>query len=155
MMQLGATQIAADLAPRRARWMRRAAFCVIATFILLTPMLPHAFDVRSPLLRSWRMYADVGAGILKGSFKLEQPAGAVREIAPLEMLGLERYPRVRHHHFQQRVETAEDVAALAGEFCRNLEPGARLSFEGAVGTRKGWHPLSVPDLCGGTHARRD
>lgn len=153
MMGLGATPVTAETGQPHA--VRRVAFCVCAAFILLLPMLPQVFDLRSPLLRSWRMYSDVGVGILKGSFRVQQPDGAVRSLSPLEMMGLEVYPRIRHFHFQQRIMASEDLGPLTSEFCRALDPTHRLSFEGAVGTPRGWQALNIPDLCGSSHARRD
>ncbi len=153
MMGLGATPVTAETGQRHAA--RRVAFCVIAVLILLLPMLPQVFDLRSPLLRGWRMYSDVGVGVLKGGFQLEQPGGTPREISPLGIMGLQTYPRIYHYHFEQRVRNPEDLRSMTSSFCRELGPAARLSFEGAVGTRQGWRKLSVPDLCGGAHASSD
>lgn len=154
MSSLGATHIAETAAPRRATVARRAAFCVVGLFILLAPMFPHLFDLRSPFLRPWMMYSDVGVGILKGGFRVDDGVSR-RDLSPLQVMGLERYPRLRHFLFEHRVHDSADVARLAEPFCATLGPGARLSFEGAVGTRQGWRPLQVNNVCAGGHARRD
>jgi len=154
MSSLGATHIAETAAPRRATAARRAAFCVVALFIVLAPMFPHLFDLRSPFLRSWKMYSDVGVGILKGAFRIDDGVSR-RDLSPLQVMGLERYPRLRHFLFEHRVRESGDVARLAEPFCATLAPGVRLSFDGAVGTRQGWRPLQVENICAGAHASRD
>lgn len=154
MSSLGATHSVESAAIRRATVARRAVFCAFALFIALAPMFPHLFGLRSPLLRSWMMYADVGVGILKGSFRVDTGESA-SEIQPLQVLGLERYPRLRHHLFKHRVREADDLAPLAATYCATLPAGARLSFDGAVGTRQGWRPLKVADICGRAHVARD
>lgn len=154
MVQLGATHTGEIASTRRAPAVRLLAFCAIAAFVLLAPMFPHVFNIHGKLLRPWMMYSDVGVGLLKGDFRIEQ-AGATRTVAPLELMGLERYPRLRHYRFEQRVLHDGDLGRIAATYCATLPAGARLSFGGAVGTRNGWRPLKADDLCGSTHAGRD
>ena len=155
MASLGTARESIPAERRLRTGLRRAAFCALALFIALGPMFPQVFGVRSPAFRPWTMFSGVGVGILKGNFRIEEPQGQVRELAPLELLGLERYPRIRHFHFEHRVRDADDLRKFAAGFCAGLEPGARLSFDGHVGTRNGWRPLAGEDLCGGGNVARD
>jgi hypothetical protein len=126
---------------------RRAGFWTLAGFILLTPAVWQVFGHHSIWLRPWVMYSGVGVGILDGTFVLRTPDGAPREMTPLEALGLERYPPIHHYAFDRRVGEDGRLDAFAGQLCETLPPGARLSFEGYVGTREGWRALSVEDVC--------
>ena len=141
--------------PRSRVGLRRGGFCARAPFIPLGPIFPQAFAVHSPLFRPWTMFSGVGVGILKGSFRVEDGQGPAREMTPLELLGLERYPRIRQYHFEERVRDPEDLRKFVAEYCDGLAPGARLSFAGHVGTREGWRALKGDDLCGGGNVRRD
>lgn len=127
--------------------LRRSAFFALAAFILLGPAPGQLFDQRSPWLREWIMYSDVGVGLPKGVFAVHDASGPVAEYTPLQAAGLERYPRIVHYFFDRRIFEQAHLTRYAADLCETLSPGQRLSFDGVVGTRKGWVPMPVANVC--------
>ncbi len=129
------------------RW-RRRAFLALAAFVLLGPAPGQLFGQHSPWLREWVMYSGVGVGIPKGVFMVHDETGAMAaEYTPLAAAGLDRYPRMTHYYFEGRVWEPAHMARFAALLCSDLSPGMRLSFAGQVGTRQGWAPMPVDDVC--------
>jgi hypothetical protein len=127
--------------------LRRVAFGGLAALILFGPAPGQLFGHHSPALREWVMYSGVGVGILRGSFVLQEGERRLATLSPLEALGLQRYPSVRHYQFPHLVRAPEDVAAYAAALCERAAPGQTVAFEGQVGTRQGWREMSSADLC--------
>lgn len=130
--------------------LRRCVFFALAAFILLGPAPGQLFDQRSPWLREWIMYSDVGVGLPKGVFIVQDASGPVEQHTPLQAAGLDRYPKITHYLFDRRVHAEADLARFAADLCATLQPGQHLSFEGVVGTRQGWVAMPVTDVCAQT-----
>jgi len=130
--------------------LRRYAFFALAAFILLGPAPGQLFDKRSPWLREWVMYSGVGVGLPKGVFTVHDASGPVADYTPLQAAGLERYPLIVHYFFDKRIFEDADLTRYAAGLCEGLLPGQHLSFDGVVGTRKGWVPMPVTNLCAQT-----
>jgi hypothetical protein len=127
--------------------LRAICFVGLAGFILLGPALPQVLGMHMMLVRPWIMYSGVGVGVLKGEFRLIAPGSQPRSLTPLQLLGRQSYPVQFHYEFDRRVFSAGDLGNFAAELCTTLAGGAVLSFDGSVGTRAGWQPLVVDDVC--------
>jgi hypothetical protein len=138
---------AADGASDLGSLLRRAVFGVLAAVILFGPAPGQLFGHHSPALREWKMYSGVGVGILRGSFTLREGERAIAAASPLEALGMQRYPRIRHYLFPNMVFAPEDLAPYAATLCAGAAPGQTVIFDGHVGTRQGWRALAADDLC--------
>jgi hypothetical protein len=146
------TIAAAGQAPRHgettlAARLRAGGFAVLAAWILFSPALAQLFDVKAPIIRPWIMFKDVGVGVLKGRFILQNADGSEAVLTPLQVLGRDRYPVERQpYRFDRRVLRDADLSAFAAEFCAARE-GADLRFEGKVGAGASWRPLAAGNLC--------
>jgi hypothetical protein len=150
-MTMTADPASGDAAARPQRASpRRAAFAVLAAFILLGPAPGHLFGVHSVLLREWIMFSGAGVGLLKGQFTLHRAGGAVT-LSPLEAGALPSYLALP---IERRVYTPADLKTFAARICGDVRETARLSFEGSVGTFTGWQELTVDDVCNASEARR-
>ncbi|MGF1551606.1 MAG: hypothetical protein ACFBWO_03775 [Paracoccaceae bacterium] len=129
---------------------RTVGFVAVAGFVLLSPAVYQLFGYHTIWLRPWVMYSGVGVGVLDGEFVVRTDGEATRRLTPLEAFGLDRYPLSYYYRFEQRVDGPETIGELAAPTCKQLSPGEALSFEGAVGTRRGWAPLAVRDVCAET-----
>lgn len=133
---------------------RRIGFALLATFVLLSPAPGQLFGAHTPLLREWVMFSGVGVGIPRGTFVVSGEGGEAARVSPLEALGLEAYPQIRHYAFDRRILADEDFPRFAQRLCEEARPGARIGFEGVVGTRAGWREARIEDVCGiGANAR--
>lgn len=130
--------------------LRRYVFFTLAAFILLGPAPGQLFGKHSPWLREWVMYSGVGVGLPKGVFTVHDLSGPVSEYTPLQAAGLEQYPQIVHYFFDKRIFEDADLTRFAANTCEALLPGQHLSFDGVVGTRKGWVPMPVANLCAQT-----
>lgn len=126
---------------------RRSLFTVLAAFILLSPAAKQVLGYEAPWVRSWVMFSGVGVGILKGSFTTRTQDGAARELTPLEVLDLPRYPMMRSYLFPQMVMDEDGLRAFAAPYCERVGAHEHLSYRGLVGTRNGWKPLEASDIC--------
>ena len=133
---------AARQSPRAVAW-RRAAFGILATFILLGPAPGQLFGLHSMLLREWVMFSGAGVGLLKGRFTLHRADGTVT-LTPLEAAGLSSYLELP---IARRPYQAADLKTFAARICGDARPAERVSFEGSIGTFSGWSPLNVADVC--------
>lgn len=133
--------------------LRRALFTACAMFILLGPAPGQLFGNHSAWLREWIMYSGVGIGIPKGMFTVQGGADDGAVYTPLQAAGLERYPRIAHYSFEQRIFDPSGLARFAAPLCASLSDDQRLAFSGHVGTRQGWEPLADPDVCQADGAR--
>lgn len=140
---------ATPVIPRNAvKRLRHVCFTAIAAFILLGPAPGQLFGHSSPWLREWVMFSDVGVGIPKGHFTVHDANGSDHgSYTPLAAVGLNRFPRITHYHFENRIFAAGDMAGFAAPLCANLAPGQHVSFEGQVGTRQGWADMSIENVC--------
>lgn len=132
---------------RRGFTPRRIGFALIAAFVLLSPAPGQLFGAHTPLLREWVMFSGVGVGIPRGQFVVSDENGESLRLSPLEALGLAAYPQIRHYTFEKRVLADEDFARFAQRLCAEAAPGARVGFDGAVGTRAGWRQARFDDVC--------
>lgn len=126
---------------------RAILFLVLGAFILLGPAAGQIFGYRSAWLRSWVMFSEVGVGIQKGEYRLTGADGTVSVLSPLEIIGITRYPPIRYYEFEKRIGGPADLHSFGEAFCAGLSAGQTLSFDGAVGTRAGWKPVSVANVC--------
>jgi hypothetical protein len=126
---------------------RRIAFLAVAALLLLGPAPGQIFGAHSPFLREWIMFAGVGIGIPKGVFTLHAADGAALPLTPPEVAGVTSYPQIRHYLFDKRVFEDIDIKRFAGRICDQAVEGERLSFDGFIGSRLGWRPVSVDDIC--------
>ena len=143
-----------DAAPRADRLTptsRRAAFAVIATFILLGPAPGQLFGLHTKLLREWKMFSGAGVGLAKGHFVLHRPDGAVI-MSPLEVAGLPSYLALPTN---RRIIEPSDLNTFAARICSDARETARLSFEGSIGTFSGWRAVAVHDVCNDPARTRD
>lgn len=127
---------------------RRAGFALLAAFVLLSPAPGQLLGAHTPLLREWVMFSGVGVGIPRGTFLVSGEGGEIARLSPLEALGLEAYPQIRHYAFDRRILADEDFPRFAQRLCEDARPGARIGFEGVVGTRAGWREARIEDVCG-------
>lgn len=132
-----------------SRNLTRVGYLAIAAFILLGPAVYQIFGYKTYTLRTWRMYAGVGVGVLRGEFSLSRGAEKIGRETPLQFFGLDRYANVGVIDQTDLVRTEEDLTRLAEARCAELEPGVQISFKGFQGTFTGWAPLSMTDICGG------
>lgn len=93
------------------------------------------------------MFSGAGIGVLKGRFTLHHAPEADRHMTPLEFLGLQTYPEAPPDQFGRLVLGMGDLRRDAVPLCESQAKESRLSFDGWVGTRLGWHPLAVEDVC--------
>jgi hypothetical protein len=128
---------------RSAPTSRRAAFAILAAFILLGPAPGQLFGLHSMFLREWVMFSAAGIGLLKGHFTLHRADGAVT-MSPLEVVALPSYLVLP---LDRRIYEPADLKAFAARICNDARETARLSFEGSVGTFSGWRPLIADDVC--------
>lgn len=126
---------------------RGAGFALLAAFILLSPAPGQLFGAHSPFLREWVMFSGVGVGIPRGDFIVARDGREVARRTPLEALGLAAYPQIRHYAFEERVVEDADLARFARALCEEAGEGGRVGFVGSVGTRQGWRPIEVEDVC--------
>lgn len=127
---------------------RRIGFALLAAFVLLSPAPGQIFGAHTALLREWVMFSGVGVGIPRGDFLVAGEGREILRVSPLQALGLDAYPQIRHYSFDKRVLADADLARFAERLCGGLRPGERVSFEGVVGTRAGWRETRVEDVCG-------
>lgn len=129
--------------------LKRAGIIAIGAFIAFAPALPHLFNTGHSYLRYWAMFTGVGAGLLKGDFTITHADGSTETATPLDILGLDAYPRTEHHYtFDRLVITETAIFEIAADFCATRVPeGARMDYSGEVGGIDGWVPYAADDIC--------
>lgn len=127
---------------------RRLGFALLAAFVLLSPAPGQLFGAHTPLLREWVMFSGVGVGIPRGEFVVTGAGGEIARLSPLEALGIEAYPQIRHYSFDLRILADADFARFAQRLCAEAQADGRIRFEGFVGTRAGWREARIEDVCG-------
>lgn len=146
-VRAGISDSAAGTADALAAGLRRSVFALLAGLILFGPVPGQVFGKYSPALRNWVMFSGVGVGMLRGEFRLMEGERVIAVQDPLQALGLERYPRMQHYFFEHRVLEPADMAGYALRPCAAAGPGQTVVFAGVVGTRQGWRPMPVADVC--------
>ncbi len=129
-----------------ARLARTLVFTGLAGVVLFGPGLRQALDLHTPLLRQWTMFSGIGVGVLKGEFEVTDASGTTIRMRPLDVLELQRYPLVRSFLFDRLVSEPGDLRTFGARLCNDQT--TRVAFHGHTGTRQGWVPLDVDDICG-------
>jgi hypothetical protein len=93
------------------------------------------------------MFSAIGLGLLKGEFVVHSAAAGSRSLAPLDVLGIKRYPLITAPDQPHQVTSSDDLARISADFCKQLKDNETLSFEGWVATGRGWEPLRGENLC--------
>ena len=131
-----------------SRSMRLALVACAGLFIMFGPAVGQIFGWHSIYIREWVMFSGGGIGVLKGTFTLHRPDGAAVRMTPLDVLGLKRYPGALPDQFDHLIFEESDLRGYASRVCDPVARTARLAYHGLVGTRQGWRPLDVEDVCG-------
>ena len=140
--------LAAPLWSARGGSLAHAGLVVaLSLFIALGPAAGQIFGMHCAVLREWVMFSGSGIGVLKGRFVLHHAQGPDQVMTPLELLGLRHYPDAPPDEFDRLVFEDADLKTAAAAVCRQHTDMSRLSFHGWVGTRQGWRPLDVDDVC--------
>ena len=130
---------------RMRRAGRTALIVCLGVFIVFGPAVGQVFGRHTLLFREWIMFSGSGVGVLKGSFTLRHADDTVTALTPLDVLGLTRYPSDPPDEFGWLVWSDDDLRAYAARLCDGH--AGTLSFHGWVGTRQGWRPLAMEDIC--------
>ena len=127
--------------------LRAVTFAAIALFVAFAPAWGQVFGGRGRLLRSWRMFADPGRGLVDARFALRLADGSDRPVDRYAVLGLDP-PRTAPSAVR-RPRGRDEFYALAHELCRRLGPGADLRADARVAVRAGWRPIGLGErnLC--------
>jgi hypothetical protein len=127
--------------------LRALAFAALAVWIALGPASRQVFGGEGKLLRSWRMFADPGLGLLDARFSLRTAAGGERPVDRYAVLGLD-LPRAAPAPVR-RPRGPGEFYALVRQLCGRLGPGADLRARVRVAVRSGWRTLDLGDrsLC--------
>ncbi len=104
------------------------------------------FGHHSVFLREWIMFAGGGIGVVKGTFTLRRADGVLVRMNPLEVLGPQHSAGEPPYDFGKRVFEERDLRSFADRVC-GATASVHLSFQGWVGTRRGWRAMEVADVC--------
>lgn len=126
---------------------RNIAFGLFAVLIYLGPAPGQLFNSHSPWLREWVMFSGVGVGIPYGRFVVRHEDGVETIHTPLEAADIEQYPLILHYLFESRIFATEHFAHFAAPLCATVPETSSVSFDGAVGTRQGWQPVQIENIC--------
>lgn len=132
---------------RSGRLAHAGLVVTLSLFITLGPAAGQIFGRHYDFLREWIMFSGSGIGVLKGRFTLHRAQGIDQEMTPLELQGLRTYPDASPDEFGRLVFDKGDLRRNAAAICDRGTDVSRLSFTGWVGTRQGWRPLAVEDVC--------
>jgi len=127
--------------------LRHIAFGLFTVLIYLGPAPGQLFDSHSPWLREWVMFSGVGVGIPNGRFVVRSEDGVEAILTPLEAANIERYPLILHYLFKNRIFAEDHFARFAAPLCATVPDTSFVSFDGAVGTRQGWRPVQIENIC--------
>lgn len=114
---------------------RLIVFLALVVFMALLPALPHVFGVRTPVIRSWRMFHGYGNDVCAVEF-FTVSGGEETPIDRCVALGYdgcdEAPPAVR------RLNDREAVLAQARNICRKLGGDTDLRGRARCGSDRGW-----------------
>lgn len=125
---------------------RLILFLTLAVYMVLMPGLTHVFGVRTPAVRSWRMFHGYGNDVCEVRFSTVK-GGATTPIDRCEVLGYTGCSAapagVRLLHDRDAVLTQ------AKKICGKLEPGTELRGVARCGGEEGWKTRfsGQQDLC--------
>lgn len=125
---------------------RIGAVLSLSLFITLGPAMGQLLGHHSVFFREWIMFAGAGIGVVKGSFTLHRADGVLVRMTPLEVLGPRHTPGEPPYDFGKRVFEDRDLRSFADRVCGPTGI-VQLSFQGWVGTRRGWRAMDVADVC--------
>ncbi len=125
---------------------RRAAFGLLAAFILLAPAAQQVLGVYSPIFRPWVMYSGVGLGLLRGEVIVIRAEGTER-LTPEAFLGVRHYPSTMSIEDRHVVLDEATLTARMAAYCAANNDVRSLSFDGEMSWLDGWRPLSAALEC--------
>lgn len=128
-----------DAAIGRARLRTRAGLLLaLGAFILVSPAY-RVLGGRSPYLRDWMLYRDVGIGLVEARFTRRDADGRERPVDRFAALGLRRgasAPRTLTH-----ITGEAGLHRVCTQLCAALGPGADLRVYARIATTAGWAEL--------------
>lgn len=132
-------------APSPARLRLRAGLLLgLAAFILLSPA-HRVLGGRSPYLRDWMLYRDVGVGLVQARFAVRDADGSERPIDRFAVLKLRPGPGARK---LTHITGEAGLHVVCHQLCAALGPGTDLRVHARIATITGW-----ADLDRGEHDR--
>lgn len=114
----------------------------LAGFMLLSPA-HRVLGGRSPYLRDWILYRDVGVGLVKARFTTRSADGHERPVdrfAALKLRPGPSAPRTITH-----ISGEAGLHAVARQLCAALGPGTDLRAHARIATTTGWADLDHGD----------
>lgn len=128
--------------------LRRAAFGLLAAFILLAPAVQQVLGVYLPIFRPWVMYSGVGLGLLRGEVIVTRAEGRER-LSPEAFLGVRHYPITMSIKAPHVIPDQAALTARMAAYCAAEGDVRSLSFDGKVSWLDGWRPISAAVECEG------
>jgi len=125
---------------------RRAAFGVLAAFILLAPAVQQVLGVYLPVFRPWVMYSGVGLGLLRGEVIVTRADGMER-LTPEAFLGVRYYPSTMSTRDPHVILDQAALSARMAAYCAADSDVRSLSFDGQMSWLDGWRPISAAVAC--------
>lgn len=125
---------------------RRAAFSLLAAFILLAPAVQQVLGVYLPIFRPWVMYSGVGLGLLRGEVIVTRAEGTER-LTPEAFLGLRYYPGTMSIKAPHVILNKAALSARMAAYCAAYGEVQSLAFDGEMSWLDGWRPLSAALEC--------
>ena len=131
---------------KRANLLRATGFVMFLIMILYGPFSKQVLHSDNFLLREWRMFADVGVGLMDVTF-YRVDDGNLKVLNRFETLGYKNKKDVPE--WLWIIDSEEDLELVVDALCEKLGDSTDLRLEGRVGTHDGWQDLDFPDqnLC--------
>jgi len=129
---------------------RAGLFIGIAAFMLISP-LHRALGGRSPWLRDWLLYRDIGVGLVEAQFAVVDVHGE-RAVDRFVVLGV---PRGRSAADLTHIRGEAGLHRVCRRLCAALGPGSELRVRARIATTSGWAQIDdgQTDRCGPTGPR--
>ena len=134
------------VAASKARLRVRAGlFIGIAAFMLVSP-LHRALGGRSPWLRDWLLYRDIGVGLVEAQFAVVDVHGE-RAVDRFVVLGV---PRGRSAADLTHIRGEAGLHRVCRRLCAALGPGTDLRVRARIATIDGWAEIEdgAANRCG-------
>lgn len=132
---------------KRANLLRATGFTIFLVIIVFSPFSKQVLHSNNPLLREWRMFGDVGIGLIDISFYTVGEDGnhdVLDRYGALGYTSKEDAPE-----WLWRIDSEEDLELLIVTLCNDLGEETDLRLEGRVATHDGWEMIefSERNLC--------